>query len=328
MAAVISDASAQLKIGDQPTQLQKSVALDVNGSNGKQGLWLPRVSDTSITGIRGLNPPDGLVIYYPPSGKLFIRSNNAWIAYLQDAITNITAGGAPMTGPALTYNTGTAGSDFNVASTGNTATWNLPNASTTARGAVTTAAQTFGGAKTFANGVTVNNGSTLNNGTTANNGLIVSGATANTSSLILGVTSATTPGAATDRYLSVNTTGNVTLNTLNAITSVTAGGTPMSGPALTYNTGTAGSDFNVASTGNTATWNLPNASTTARGAVTTAAQTFGGAKTFANGVTVNNGSTLNNGTTANNGLIVSGATANTSSLILGVTYSDNTRGSN
>ena len=130
---------------------------------------------------------------------------------------------------------------------------------------------------------------------------------------------ATTPGAATDRYLSVNTTGNVTLNTLNAITSVTAGGTPMSGPALTYNTGTAGSDFNVASTGNTATWNLPNASTTARGAVTTAAQTFAGAKSFNDGVTVNNGTTLNNGTTANNGLTVSGVTGSTSDLKLGIT---------
>jgi hypothetical protein len=215
LTAVISNASAQLKIGDQPTQLQKSVALDVTGSNGKQGLWLPRVPDTSIAGIRGLNPPDGLVIFHPPSGKLFLRSNNAWVAYLQDAITNINAGGTPMTGPAVTFNTGASGSDFNIASTGNTATWNLPSASATARGAVTTAAQTFGGAKTFANGVTVNSGATLNNGTTANNGLTVTGVSGSTSDLKLGITSATTPTGIQKDMLSVDATGKVFLTTTN-----------------------------------------------------------------------------------------------------------------
>jgi hypothetical protein len=323
--------SAQLKIGDQPTIQQKSVALDVRGSNGLQGLWLPRVSDTTFTGIGSMNPPDGLIIYYTPTGKLLVRSNNAWVAYLENGLQSVTAGGNTSTGPALTYNTGATGTDLNISSTGNIITWNLPDASTTARGAVTTAAQTFGGAKTFANGVTVNNGATVNNGstlnggTTANGGLTVSGATTNTSNLVLGVTSATTPATATDRYLSVNAAGNVTLNSMNAINSVTAGGNTMTGPALTYNTGTTGTDFNISSTGNIATWNIPDASTTARGAVTTVAQTFGGAKTFANGVTVNNGATVNNGstlnggTTANGGLTVSGATTNTSNLTLGVT---------
>src|SRR5687767_3499817 len=101
--------NAQLKIGDQPTIQQKAVALDVQGSNGQQGLWLPRVADTSVTGIRALNPPDGLIIYHTTSGKLLLRSNNSWVEYLTTGVQSVTAGGAPMTGPALTYNSSSTG---------------------------------------------------------------------------------------------------------------------------------------------------------------------------------------------------------------------------
>ena len=305
-SGIFLTASAQLKIGDQPTISQKSVALDVKGSNSQQGLWLPRVTDTSITGIRALNPPDGLVIYHTPSAKMFLRSNNSWVTFNSNSLTGVTAGGPAMTGPGLTYTTGTAGTDFNISSSGNTATWNLPDASITNRGAITIAAQTFGGAKTFNDGATINNGSTLNNGSTANNGLTVSGATSATSNLILGVTSATTPAAATNRYLSVNAAGNVTLNSYNAL-SITAGGTTMTGPAVTFNTGTSGTDFNISASANTATWNLPGASSTARGVVTTTAQTFAGLKTFDSGVVVNEGANI------------TGASSATTNLKLGVT---------
>lgn len=211
---------AQLKVGDQPTLLRKAVALDAQGSNGLQGLWLPRVTDTSITGIRSLNPPDGLIIYHPPSGKLFIRSNNSWVSYLSQAITTISSAGQSIAGPDVTFTTGSSGgtvNDFNIAanSGANTVTFNIPNASTAARGVVTTGAQTIGGAKTFANGVTINNGSTLNNGTTANNGLIVSGATGSTTNLTLGITSATPSVGVGKDMLSVDAAGKVFLTTTN-----------------------------------------------------------------------------------------------------------------
>jgi hypothetical protein len=51
-------------------------------------------------------------------------------------------------------------------------------------------------------------------------------------------------------------------------------------------TGTSGSDFNIASSGSTHTFNLPNASATARGAVSTGAQSFAGDKTYDNNVFV------------------------------------------
>lgn len=211
---------AQIKVGDQPTLARKAVALDVQGSNGLQGLWLPRVSDTSVAGIRSLNPPDGLVIYHPPSGKLFIRSNNAWVSYLSQAITTIAAASQSVAGPAVTFQTGNSAgidNDFNIAanSGANTVIFNMPDASPSVRGVVATVAQTFGGAKTFANGVTVNNGSTLNNGTAANDGLTVSGAAGSTSNLTLGITSATAAAGVGSDMLSVDAAGKVFLTTTN-----------------------------------------------------------------------------------------------------------------
>ncbi len=48
----------------------------------------------------------------------------------------------------------------------------------------------------------------------------------------------------------------------------------------TFAIGTAGSDFNIVSAGGVHTFNLPDASLTARGVVSTGAQVLAGAKTF------------------------------------------------
>lgn len=73
-------------------------------------------------------------------------------------ITAITSLGG-LTGATQTFATGTTGTDFNIASSGTTHTFHMPDAGATQRGVVTTGTQTFAGDKTFSstNGVKFGN---------------------------------------------------------------------------------------------------------------------------------------------------------------------------
>ena len=79
-------ATAQLKVGDNPTSIQKSSILELESS--RQGLLLPRLTDT--TAINALTPPDGMIIYLNADNSLRIRSNGAWkkLASMADATAN------------------------------------------------------------------------------------------------------------------------------------------------------------------------------------------------------------------------------------------------
>jgi len=78
-----------------------------------------------------------------------------------------------LTANAQTLTTGTSGVDFNIVSSGSVHTYNIPDASTSARGFITTGSQTLIGSKTFASGVAIT--STIASTSTTTGALSISG---------------------------------------------------------------------------------------------------------------------------------------------------------
>jgi hypothetical protein len=232
----------------------------------------------------------------PTAGQVLTATSGTAATWQTPSATGISTLNT-LTATTQTFATGLTGTDFNISSSVSTHTFNIPNASDTARGLVSIGAQTFGGVKTFSSApsmTAITNGGlltlptstdtlvgrattdTLTNKTitdatnnvtstglfTATTTVTVSAATAPTAGQVLTATS----GSAAN-WQTPATGGITTLNTLTALTQ-------------TFATGTAGTDFAISSVGSVHTFNIPDASGTARGLVTTAAQTFAGAKTF------------------------------------------------
>lgn len=93
--------NAQLKVGDNPTSIQKSSILELESS--RQGLLLPRLTDTAA--IDALNPPDGMIIFLTTDKSLRLRSNGSWkkIADLAAASSNWSLSGNSGTDSAVNF---------------------------------------------------------------------------------------------------------------------------------------------------------------------------------------------------------------------------------
>ncbi|MBV8255512.1 MAG: hypothetical protein JO154_23140 [Chitinophaga sp.] len=77
LAMVASQANAQLKVGTNPTKVDKSAILELESD--RQGLLLPRIADTSL--MTTLNPPNGMIIYLTKAGEqgLYVRDLGKWV---------------------------------------------------------------------------------------------------------------------------------------------------------------------------------------------------------------------------------------------------------
>ena len=94
--------------------------------------------------------------------------------------------------------------------------------------------------------------------------------------------------------------------------------------AQTMVPGTSGVDFNISSIGSVHTFNIPDASTTARGLITTGPQTLLGSKTFASGVAIT--SISGSASTSTGALVVSGGVGIGQTLFTSPSYASSISG--
>ena len=100
-------------------------------------------------------PPGG-----PSTGTSVLQSdtsgNMLWVPMVSAGLSNAVTSINSQTGPSVSLQTGNSGSDFAISATSNTITFDLPSASDTARGLVTTGSQTIAGTKTFSSSIVGN----------------------------------------------------------------------------------------------------------------------------------------------------------------------------
>ena len=213
--------------------------------------------------------------------RVFVNASSKTITlhtqngHLCEVITTFTAGLTALNGlqaQVQNFATGTTGTDFDIISSGSTHTFNLPSASATARGVVTTASQTFAGDKTFTGAIGASNLSGTNTGDNATNTQY--------------------SGLATSKQDTLQSTINI--KSINGNSILGSGDLTISGTGISSLNGLTGATQTFSATTNTGTgipaWsssgtnhqlNIPIAGgATTTGLITGTSQSISGSKTF------------------------------------------------
>ena len=117
----------------------------------------PRYKDpvVDLAGLPLTGNADGDVRVTKDTGAIYVwhEATTSWVSATGGAgLTNLNG----QTGGTQSFAVGTSGTDFAVSSATNVHTLNLPDASASARGVITTGSQTIGGDKTFNDNVSIN----------------------------------------------------------------------------------------------------------------------------------------------------------------------------
>ena len=110
--------------------------------NGVSQFSVDKTGDVILRESTPQTPPSGYITLYGSSGRLNVINSAG-------STTSIIGSINGLTDAAQTFAVGTSGTNFAISSASGVHTFNLPDASTTARGVVTTGAQTFAGNKSF-----------------------------------------------------------------------------------------------------------------------------------------------------------------------------------
>ena len=210
-------------------------------------------------------------VYVANSGRtITLHTENSNLCQI---ITTFTTGLQALNG--LTKQTqyfavGTSGNDFNISSSNDTHTFNIPNADSSARGVVSTGTQSFAGVKTFLNNIKSNDQFYIREQNALN--LLANYTQVQANSTYFAFTNGAGTGSATFTY---NGSYNYTLPAATGTIALVGGpgiGSVTSVAALTL--GTSGSDLSSTVANSTTTpvitLNVPTASASNRGALSSA----------------------------------------------------------